>query len=79
MGQDLSFREQYDVAVARAVAEMRILGNYVFIFIRCLCNFKYFISTKLVFIVTSDFQLSIVFLWFVLEAYLSLQRVMILR
>lgn len=27
LGQDLCFREQFDVAVARAVAEMRILGN----------------------------------------------------
>lgn len=28
MGQDLCFREQFDVAVARAVAEMRILAEY---------------------------------------------------
>jgi hypothetical protein len=27
LGQDLCFREKFDVAVARAVAEMRILGN----------------------------------------------------
>lgn len=28
LGQNVSFREQFDVAVARAVAEMRVLGNY---------------------------------------------------
>nr|XP_023908513.1 uncharacterized protein LOC112020188 isoform X2 [Quercus suber] len=28
LGQDLCFREQFDVAVARAVAEMRILAEY---------------------------------------------------
>ncbi|KDO69786.1 hypothetical protein CISIN_1g022962mg [Citrus sinensis] len=28
LGKDVSFREQYDVAVARAVAEMRILAEY---------------------------------------------------
>lgn len=27
LGQDVCFREKYDVAVARAVAEMRILGR----------------------------------------------------
>jgi hypothetical protein len=27
-GKKVSFREKFDVAVARAVAEMRILGNY---------------------------------------------------
>ena len=27
LGQDLCFREKFDVAVARAVSEMRILGN----------------------------------------------------
>jgi len=27
LGQNVSFREKFDVAVARAVAEMRILGN----------------------------------------------------
>lgn len=27
LGQSLCFREQFDVAVARAVAEMRVLGN----------------------------------------------------
>jgi 16S rRNA (guanine527-N7)-methyltransferase len=27
LGQDLYFRERFDVAVARAVSEMRILGN----------------------------------------------------
>lgn len=28
LGQNHCFREQFDVAVARAVAEMRILGNH---------------------------------------------------
>ena len=28
LGQDSDFRETFDVAVARAVAEMRVLGNY---------------------------------------------------
>ncbi|KAF3640094.1 putative U-box domain-containing protein 38-like [Capsicum annuum] len=28
LGQDVSFRESFDVAVARAVAEMRILAEY---------------------------------------------------
>lgn len=28
LGQDQRFREKFDVAVARAVAEMRVLGNY---------------------------------------------------
>lgn len=31
VGQNLEFREVFDVAVARAVAEMRILGTYNFI------------------------------------------------
>lgn len=29
LGQDSDFREKFDVAVARAVAEMRVLGNYM--------------------------------------------------
>lgn len=28
LGQNLDFREGFDVAVARAVAEMRVLGKY---------------------------------------------------
>lgn len=28
LGQNIGFREVFDVAVARAVAEMRILGNF---------------------------------------------------
>lgn len=27
-GQNLDFRENFDIAVARAVAEMRVLGKY---------------------------------------------------
>lgn len=27
LGQNLNFRETFDIAVARAVAEMRVLGN----------------------------------------------------
>lgn len=30
VGQNLDFREVFDVAVARAVAEMRVLGTYHF-------------------------------------------------
>lgn len=29
LGQDLCFREKFDIAVARAVAETRILGTIV--------------------------------------------------
>lgn len=32
LGQNIGFREVFDVAVARAVAEMRILGNYQYAF-----------------------------------------------
>lgn len=28
LGQNLVFREKFDIAVARAVAEMRVLGKY---------------------------------------------------
>lgn len=28
VGQNLDFRENFDIAVARAVAEMRVLGKY---------------------------------------------------
>ena len=33
LGQDVGFREVFDVAVARAVAEMRILGIYQYTFL----------------------------------------------
>jgi len=40
LGQDVSFRESFDVAVARAVAEMRILGKRIHIcfFLCVLCS-----------------------------------------
>lgn len=38
LGQDVCFREKYDVAVARAVAEMRILGRNENL---CISNFQY--------------------------------------
>lgn len=79
LGQDPCFREQFDVAVARAVAEMRILGkltiswfnsSLLWHFVICYCFSVCFLS---------HFQLNIVFLWFVLVGCLLLPRVMILR
>lgn len=78
LGRNIDFREIFDVAVARAVAEMRILGK------NCISSLyfglKFVFSVSLVaFLVFIDFQLSSVFLWFVLVVSLWLQRAMILR
>lgn len=69
LGQDLCFREQFDVAVARAVAEMRILGNLEKSFSWfLLCIFKTSRGSTLLIKLFwfLHFQLSTVFLWFVL-------------
>lgn len=52
LGQDSDFREKFDVAVARAVAEMRVLGNYDMItsYIEILFSF-YFSKTASFFII----------------------------
>lgn len=39
LGQDVCYREKYDVAVARAVAEMRILGGNETLFVLVCCMY----------------------------------------
>lgn len=64
LGRNVSFREKFDVAVARAVAEMRILGNYnnfLLYYLTCFLTLLWKLSVK-----AGVFQRSIVFLWFAL-------------
>lgn len=61
LGQDVSFRESFDVAVARAVAEMRILGKQRQFFLLLLCFMFVNICLRLL-SVSVILQLSIAFL-----------------
>lgn len=50
LGQDVCFRESFDVAVARAVAEMRVLGKRVlFCFFLCAICSSIFLETVICF------------------------------
>lgn len=73
LGQDLCFREKFDVAVARAVAEMRILGNLenplsqLFSVSLRLPSVLFLLKS---FLLVLHFQLNIVFHWYALVVYL---------
>lgn len=75
LGQDSNFRERFDVAVARAVAEMKVLGDYhmltsyieiIFVYPRL----QALVLLIRVILVSFVFQLNTAFLLFMLVACL---------